>query len=128
MSAPLSQWLRWALLKRDIDVDKRGTQAKIADAASIPRATISRLLRDDGRPDAETCYALSIYLGQPVLPLLVRAGHLPSEALAVAASRPSGTDDITEDQALDALGVASQHRDAVRTMIRALNAQTGTEG
>ncbi|MEU0037212.1 helix-turn-helix transcriptional regulator [Streptomyces sp. NPDC006333] len=128
LTAPFSDWLRWALLRKNYDPDERGVQRRFADASGIPVATVSRLLRDKGAPDVGTCYALGVALGVRVMPLLVRAGHLPAEALEAEPSttRPSLT---TEDEAFTVLGVTDEtDRDAVRTMIHALAAKSRREG
>jgi transcriptional regulator with XRE-family HTH domain len=129
LTAPFEDWLRWALLRNGYDPEERGVQRRFADASGIPVATVSRLLRNTtSKPDVSTCYALGIAFGVPVLPLLVRAGHLPATALETAPppERPSPK---TEEEALTALGIVDEHdRDAVRTLINALKAKERREG
>ncbi|MEV0444791.1 helix-turn-helix transcriptional regulator [Streptomyces spectabilis] len=129
--APFADWLKWALLRNGYDPTQRGVQRRFADASCVPVATVSRLLRNTGQPDVSTCYALGKALGVPVLPLLVRAGHLPPEVLDTEAqptNRPTEPAELTEDEALTALGITSEtDKNAVRAMIDALKAK-GREG
>ncbi|MGW2497335.1 helix-turn-helix domain-containing protein [Streptomyces pseudogriseolus] len=130
ITAPFGDWLRWALTRRGYDLDERGARRKIAEASGIPPATVSRLLRDISQPDVATCYAIGQTLGIRVMPILVRAGHLPPEALEAepqAPERPSTP--TTEEEALTALGVTDERdRAAVRAMISALTAKHRQEG
>ncbi|MGW2130418.1 hypothetical protein [Streptomyces coelicoflavus] len=128
LTEPFGDWLRWALTRHGYDLDERGIQRKIADDTGIPTATVSRLLRDVSQPDVATCYALGKTLLIRVMPILVRAGHLPPEALdrEPVTERPSPT---TEEQALTALGVTQpDDRAAVRAMINALTGKNRREG
>ncbi|NEC25164.1 helix-turn-helix transcriptional regulator [Streptomyces sp. SID8111] len=129
LDAPFSAWLKWALTRAGYDPDERGVQRKFADASGIPVATVSRLLRDKGAPDVSTCYLLGRTFNVRVMPLLVRAGHLPPEALAqdTAPDRPSPP--TTEEQALTALGIVDEtDRAAIRTMVQALTNKHRREG
>jgi hypothetical protein len=130
LDASFGDWLRWALARNGYDPEERGVQRRFADASSIPVATVSRLLRDKGQPDVGTCYALGVTLGIPVMPLLVRAGHLPPEALEKEpqpAERPRTP--TTEEEALTALGVFDEtDRAAVKSVINALTAKHRREG
>ncbi|MGC0427651.1 transcriptional regulator with XRE-family HTH domain [Streptomyces sp. SAI-195] len=129
ITAPFGDWLRWALTHHGYDLDERGIQRKIADDTGIPPATVSRLVRGTSQPDVATCYAIGRTLRVRVMPILVRAGHLPPEALdrePHATERPSPT---TEEQALTALGLTNpDDRAAVRAMINALTAKQRREG
>ncbi|MFM9613880.1 helix-turn-helix domain-containing protein [Streptomyces niveiscabiei] len=130
LDAPFGDWLRWALIRNGYDTEERGVQRRFADASGIPVATVSRLLRDKGQPDVGTCYTLGVTLGVPVMPLLVRAGHLPAEALEKEphlTERPHTP--TTEEEALTALGVIDEtDRAAVRSVIRALTVKHRREG
>ncbi|WP_157847089.1 helix-turn-helix domain-containing protein, partial [Streptomyces achromogenes] len=77
LTAPFGDWLRWALTRHGYDLDERGVRRKLSERSGIPAATVSRLLRDVSQPDVATCYALGQTLGIRVMPILVRAGHLP---------------------------------------------------
>ncbi|MEU3096891.1 helix-turn-helix transcriptional regulator [Streptomyces sp. NPDC006967] len=125
LTAPFSEWLAWALTRHGYDLDERGARRKIAEASGIPPATVSRLLRDTGQPDLSTCYAIGRLLGIRVMPILVRAGHLPPEVLETepqAPERPHSP--TTEEEALTALGLTTDtDRAAVRAMINALTAK-----
>ncbi|MFE1070960.1 helix-turn-helix domain-containing protein [Streptomyces sp. NPDC058783] len=129
LTEPFGDWLRWALTRHGYDLDERGIQRKIADDTGIPTATVSRLLRDVSQPDVATCYALGRMLRVRVMPILVRAGHLPPEALdrePHPTERPTPT---TEEQALTVLGLTDPNdRAAVRAMINALTAKQRREG
>lgn len=92
ITAPFSQWLRWALTHAGYDLDERGARRKISDASGIPPATVSRLLRDISRPDLATCYAIGRTLGIRVMPILVRAGHLPPRRWKQNPTHLSGPD------------------------------------
>lgn len=125
LDAPFADWLTWALRRRGYDPTERGIQRRFADASGLPVATVSRLLRNVSQPDVGTCYTLGVTFGVPVLPLLVRAGHLPPAALDTAPqpTRP------TEEEALTALGVTDEtDRAAVRSLINALKAKESREG
>jgi transcriptional regulator with XRE-family HTH domain len=130
LNAPFIDWLRWALTRHGYDLDERGIRRKIADDSGIPAATVSRLLRDTGQPDVATCYALGQTLGIRVLPILVRAGHLPPGVLETEPQRTERpTPPTTEEQALTALGLTDpDDRAAVRAMINALTAKHRREG
>lgn len=130
LDTPFGDWLRWALVRNGYDPEERGVQRRFADASGIPVATVSRLLRDKGQPDVGTCYVLGVTLGIPVMPLLVRAGHLPPEALE---KEPQPTErprtPTTEEEALTALGVIDEtDRAAVKSVINALTAKHRQEG
>ncbi|GAA5056297.1 helix-turn-helix domain-containing protein [Streptomyces similanensis] len=127
IDAPFVDWLRWQLLRHGYDPAERGVQRRFADDAGIPVATVSRLLRDVSQPDINTCYALGLKFNVPVLPILVRAGHLPREALGNEPSPARPT--TTEDQAFQALGVTDESdRAAIRAMINALTTKHRREG
>lgn len=136
LDAPFGDWLRWALVRKGYDPEERGTQRRFADASDIPVATVSRLLRPDSkkpiRPDVSTCYALGVTFDVPVMPILVRAGHLPPEALKREpqhAEQPGARTPTTEEEALTALGVVDEtDRAAVRGVIAALTAKHRREG
>ncbi|MGW6518582.1 hypothetical protein [Streptomyces sp. NPDC054962] len=129
LDAPFDEWLRWALRRHGYDPDERGVQRRFADASGLPVATVSRLLRNVSQPDVNTCYVLGVTFGVPVLPLLVRAGHLPPEALEKEPSPPERPTPTNEQQALTALGVTnSDDRTAVLAMINALTAKNQREG
>ncbi|MEU8805015.1 helix-turn-helix domain-containing protein [Streptomyces anthocyanicus] len=129
ITAPFGDWLRWALVRHGYDLDERGIQRKIADDTGIHPATVSRLVRGTNLPDVAACYALGRAFRIRVMPILVRAGHLPPEALdrePQPTERPTPT---TEEQALTALGVTDpDDRAAVRAMITALTAKHRREG
>ncbi|MFF9284831.1 hypothetical protein [Streptomyces griseosporeus] len=130
LDAPFGDWLRWALARHGYDPDERGVQRRFADASGLPVATVSRLLRNVSQPDVGTSYTLGVTFGVPVLPILVRAGHLPAEVLRTEPhpiERPSPT---TEEQALTVLGVTDEEdRAAIRAMITALTSKkTRREG
>ncbi|MDK0520346.1 helix-turn-helix transcriptional regulator [Streptomyces sp. ML-6] len=123
LDAGVDEWLRWALPRHGYDPDERGTPARLAEAADLPPATVSRLLRGKGRPDARTLLAVAKTLGEPVLPLLVRAGFLPPEELS-GEFRPRT---ITKDEALEALGATdAADQNAVLSLLSALHAKGGT--
>lgn len=130
ITAPFGDWLRWALIRHGYDPTERGVQRKFADASGIPVATVSRLLRDVSQPDVSTCYALGKTFRIRVMPILVRAGHLPPEALETEPSHPERpSTPTTEEEALTTLGVTDERdRDAVRAMISALTAKHRREG
>lgn len=77
LDASIGDWLRWALPRHGYDPNERGTNARLAEATGVPAATISRLLRNAGQPDMRTLLAVAQALGEPVLPMLVRARLLP---------------------------------------------------
>ncbi|MBB5128485.1 hypothetical protein FHS32_005260 [Streptomyces albaduncus] len=64
------------------------------------------------------------------MPILVRAGHLPPEALETEPHTPERPrTPTTEEEALTALGVTDEtDRAAVRAMINALTAKHRREG
>lgn len=125
LTAPFVEWLRWALDRKGFDLEQRGVQREIADRAGLPAATVSRLLRGHGQPDTDTCYQLGVLLDRPVIPILVRAGHLPPQVLDQASgTRPS--DGVTEDQAWERLGVPPHLRPTARRLINALATDTET--
>ncbi|WP_371796017.1 helix-turn-helix domain-containing protein [Streptomyces sp. NBC_01718] len=125
LSASVGEWLGWALPRHGYDLDERGSRARFAEASGIPVATVSRLLRDAGSPDARTLLAVGKTLGVPVMPLLVRAGlvpiaELPDHGGGGDPARPS----IPTHDALAALGVTEEaDQQAVLSMIRALRAK-----
>jgi hypothetical protein len=81
---------------------------------------VSRFLRDQGGTDPKTLGRIAAALGVRVAPLLVKAGILPPSEL------PESTGEITQQQALNALGVTSpQDQEAVKAMVRALLAAKG---
>ncbi|MYY08795.1 hypothetical protein GT204_07730 [Streptomyces sp. SID4919] len=126
LDAPFITWLRWALAHRGYDPDARGVQKRIADASDIPVATVSRLLRNRSQPDVSTCYALGLMLGMPVMPILVRAGHLPPAVLETTATPPPVA---TPEDALVVLGVTDPtDQAAVLAMITALTAKDRRDG
>ncbi|MFI5883509.1 helix-turn-helix domain-containing protein [Streptomyces sp. NPDC051554] len=130
LDAPFGDWLRWAFVRNGYDPEERGVQRRFADASSIPVATVSRLLRDKSQPDVSTCYALGVTFGIPVMPILVRAGHLPPEAIEnEPQSAQRARTSTTEEEALTALGVVDEtDRAAVRGVIAALTAKHRQEG
>ncbi|MGW3711382.1 helix-turn-helix domain-containing protein [Streptomyces albogriseolus] len=130
LTAPFIEWLRWALTRNGYDLDERGVRRKFANASGIPPATVSRLLRDSSQPDVATCYALGKTLGIRVMPILVRAGHLPPEVLETEPQAPERPHSPTsEEEALTALGLTTDtDRAAVRAMIDALTAKHRREG
>jgi transcriptional regulator with XRE-family HTH domain len=130
ITAPFADWLRWALTRHGYDLDERGARRKIADDTGIPPATVSRLLRETGQPDVATCYAIGRLLNIRVMPILVRAGHLPPEALDAEPQLPERpSTPTTEEEALTRLGVTDpDDRAAVRAMINALTARQRREG
>lgn len=129
LDAPFGEWLRWALVRAGYDLNERGLQRRFSEASGIAVATVSRLLRDVSQPDVNTCYALGKTFGVRVLPILVRAGHLPPEALETEPQTPERPSPTTEEQALTALGLTEEtDRAAVRAMVDALTAKRRREG
>jgi transcriptional regulator with XRE-family HTH domain len=125
LTASVGEWLRWALPRYGYDTEERGTRARFAEASGIPVATVSRLLRDTGSPDARTLLAVAQVLDVPVMPLLVRAGLVPLKELPDPAGNPPRPAIPTHD-ALAALGVTDEaDQNAVLSMIRALHAKGG---
>jgi transcriptional regulator with XRE-family HTH domain len=122
LTASIGEWLGWALPRRGYDLEERGSRARFAEASGIPVATVSRLLRDAGSPDARTLLAVAKTLEVPVMPLLARAGLLPLEELYESdAQTPTK---ISSHEALAALGVTEEaDQIAVLSMIRALRAK-----
>jgi transcriptional regulator with XRE-family HTH domain len=119
--------LRWALPRHGYDLEERGARARFAEASGIPVATVSRLLRDAGSPDARTLLTVGEVLGVPVMPLLARAGLVPIEELLDSEGRPvQPPSKISSHDALTALGVTDEaDQTAVLSMIRALRAKGG---
>ncbi|WP_121891682.1 helix-turn-helix domain-containing protein [Streptomyces shenzhenensis] len=129
LDAPFADWLRWALIRHGYDPEERGVQRRFADASGLPVATVSRLLRNASQPDVSTCYALGVTFGVPVLPLLVRAGHLPAQVLDKEPSPTERPAPATQQQALAALGITDPaDQAAVLSMINALKAKDRREG
>ncbi|WP_406014363.1 helix-turn-helix transcriptional regulator [Streptomyces sp. NBC_00984] len=123
LDASIGDWLRWALPRHGYDPNERGTNARLAEATGVPAATISRLLRNAGQPDMRTLLAVAQALGEPVLPMLVRARLLPPEVLPATAKPRT----ITKAEALEALGATDPaDQTAVLSLLRALHAKGGT--
>ncbi|MER8086578.1 helix-turn-helix transcriptional regulator [Streptomyces sp. NPDC094048] len=124
LTATIDEWLRWALPRHGYDPNERGVNARLAEATGVPTATISRLLRGAGQPDMRTLLAVAQALGEPVLPMLVRARLLPPEELPATRSKPRA---ITKTEALEALGATdAADQNAVLSLLRALHAKGGT--
>ncbi|MFF2014038.1 helix-turn-helix domain-containing protein [Streptomyces sp. NPDC058195] len=125
LDATLGEWLRWALPRHGYDPAARGVNARLAEATGVPAATISRLLRDTGQPDMRTLLAVAQTLGEPVLPMLVRARLLPAAELPTRS--PQRT--VTTAEALEALGATdAADQNAVLSLLRALHAKGGATG
>ncbi|MET8399612.1 helix-turn-helix transcriptional regulator [Streptomyces sp900116325] len=125
LTASIGEWLRWALPRHGYDLEERGARARFAEASSIPVATVSRLLRDAGSPDARTLLTVAEVLNVPVMPLLARAGLVPLQELMDSDGRPlQPPTKISSHDALAALGVTEEaDQAAVLSMIRALRAK-----
>ncbi|MFF4751790.1 helix-turn-helix domain-containing protein [Streptomyces sp. NPDC001270] len=117
----LGQWLTRQLEQRGYDLSQRGGgRARFAVESGVPVATVSRFLRDQGGADPRTLGRIAQALGLPVAPLLVKAGILPASEL------PEHTGEITQQEALNALGITSpDDQTAVMAMVRALLAKEG---
>ena len=83
------------------DLDAFGESARLADAAGVPRSTVSRLVNAVRVPDAPALFLIAEALGRPPLELLVASGTIPNrfldqQARTRVASRPVTADDLSD--------------------------------
>ncbi|UIX31501.1 helix-turn-helix domain-containing protein [Streptomyces sp. GQFP] len=113
-------WVEALMRERGYDIDspRGGGKSRIADAAGIHRAAVTRLLQRQSMPDLETTRRLARVLGVPVRDLLIRSGRLTAEELAdprdhLASPAPSAEFGRrpTLEEVADLLGVPADRRD-----------------
>ncbi|MGD9485035.1 helix-turn-helix transcriptional regulator [Streptomyces sp. TRM70308] len=112
-------WIEGMIRDRGYDIDspRGGGKSKLADAAGVHRAAITRLLQRHSMPDLETMRRLARVLRVPVREMLIRSGQLTSEELPVSAAATGGpahgdADDgpLTLERAAELLGVPTEQR------------------
>lgn len=128
-------WMKGVMRARGYDIDspRGGGKTKLAEAAGVHRAAITRLLQRQSMPDLETMRGLSRALGIPVRDVLIRSGKLTEEDLPQAPASPAtGTapEDrtfLSAEQAATALGIPEHLRAAFVQITEQLRVGTATE-
>nr|WP_206442695.1 helix-turn-helix transcriptional regulator [Streptomyces boncukensis] len=118
-------WIEQVIRERGYDIDspRGGGKSQLADAASVHRAAITRLLQRQSMPDLETMRRLARVLRVPIRDMLVRSGQLTPEELPLREPSPAGSAQqpdgpsqpqdtpLTLEQAAARLGVAPEQRE-----------------
>lgn len=105
------------------DLDAFGESARLADAAGVPRSTVSRLVNAVRVPDAPSLFLIAEALGRPPLELLVASGTIPNrfldqQARTRVASRPVTADDLADQWGANTPEERAAVRDAVESARR----------
>lgn len=105
------------------DLDTRGEQARLAQAAHMQPGTLSRLLKGERIPDATALWYLAKALQRPPIELLAESGTIPAEAAAESAPQPVASEPITAEALADQWGVTDdESRQFVRDSLERLRA------
>lgn len=101
-------WLRHLAKRAGYDLDTRGGQGALADAAGINRTILSRTLSSKSRPSIDTLRALAPLLPTTLRELLVRSGWTTEEELpAPDAAPPPPIEEIDLYAVARKFGIAS---------------------
>ncbi|MTE19509.1 helix-turn-helix domain-containing protein [Streptomyces sp. TRM43335] len=112
-----ASWIEGLIRERGYDIDspRGGGKSRLADAAGVHRAAITRLLRRHSMPDLETMRRLARVLRVPVREMLIRSGQLTAEELPPAsAAQPPGEGadgTLTLRRAAELLGIPVEQRE-----------------
>lgn len=111
-------WIEGLIRERGYDIDspRGGGKSRLADAAGVHRAAITRLLQRHSMPDLETMRRLARVLRVPVREMLVRSGQLTADELplssAPAGAAGGGADEpLTLERAAELLGIPAEQRE-----------------
>ncbi|MFP8884675.1 helix-turn-helix domain-containing protein [Streptomyces mangrovi] len=111
-------WIEGLIRERGYDIDspRGGGKSRLADAAGVHRAAITRLLQRHSMPDLETMRRLARVLRVPVREMLVRSGQLTPDELPLppsAGGRADGgaEEPLTLERAAELLGIPAGQRE-----------------
>lgn len=101
-----ADWLRERLIRRGYNLSLRGGgQRRFAADAGLSPTSVSRLLRGEANPDADSLRAVADTLGTPFAEVLLRAGVLTPDDLDAVRHRDTDQPHLTPEQAAAELGI-----------------------
>ncbi|GAA3627200.1 helix-turn-helix domain-containing protein [Streptomyces chitinivorans] len=113
-----ASWIEGLIRERGYDIDspRGGGKSRLADAAGVHRAAITRLLQRHSMPDLETMRRLARVLRVPVREMLVRSGQLTDEELPLPPSAKGSAgggaeEPLTLERAAELLGIPAGQRE-----------------
>ncbi|MCT2592724.1 helix-turn-helix transcriptional regulator [Streptomyces sp. N2-109] len=113
-----ASWIEQVIRDRGYDIDspRGGGKSRLADAAGIHRAAITRLLQRHSMPDLETLRRLARVLRVPVRDMLIRSGQLtpaelPPNTPEDAETEETGSPPLTLERAAVLLGIPVDQRE-----------------
>lgn len=136
-AAGLDEFARWVeslmrLRGYGIDSPRSGGKSRLADAAGVHRAAVSRLLHRQSMPDLETMRRLAAVLDVPLRDMLIRSGRVSEEDLPVSAA-PAAPETATEaspmspHEAAQRMGVPPELQDTFVRVARQFLSEAGDQ-